>query len=285
MSGGCSVHPTPEWIVENEIKTLGPPICNKCMFDDQLKVFFVGGPNQRKDFHLEEGEELFYQVEGDMVLKVVEKGKPKDIGIKEGEVFLLPARIEHSPQRFENTVGCVIERTRKDDEMDCLRYFVEDSEARTVLWDRWFHLTDVVKDLPPIIQAFHQSEQFKTGKPSAEPKPKDPFQPVELDLANPIPLGAFIDAHLGEIDSGSPFKLYSPPAYKSEVLLYGKGTHKLSSGDGDLIVMTQRGEVELRMSSSEAYTLKPFHMARVKPGNNFELVVANGSVCLGAQIR
>ncbi|CAG2180001.1 unnamed protein product [Oppiella nova] len=71
----------------------------------QLKVFFVGGPNQRKDYHIEEGEELFYMIKGDMCLKVIEKGKPKDVIIKEGQVFLLAAKIPHSPQRFTNTIG------------------------------------------------------------------------------------------------------------------------------------------------------------------------------------
>lgn len=95
--------------------------------EGQLKVMFIGGPNVRKDYHLEEGEEIFYQVKGDMVLKIVEKGVHKDIPIKEGEVcvhcpctfgkfmkqfivkqiFVLPCRIPHSPQRFENTVGLV----------------------------------------------------------------------------------------------------------------------------------------------------------------------------------
>lgn len=52
----------------------------------QLKVFFVGGPNQRKDFHMEEGEELFYMKKGDMELIILELGNFRTINIKEGEV-------------------------------------------------------------------------------------------------------------------------------------------------------------------------------------------------------
>jgi len=66
--------------------------------DGQLQAFIVGGPNIRKDYHIEEGEEFFYQIKGDMRLDIMEKGQPKQVPIKEGEVFILPARIPHSPQ-------------------------------------------------------------------------------------------------------------------------------------------------------------------------------------------
>ena len=66
-------HNTNTWIKENE-KYFLPPVCNKMMHNDQLKVFFVGGPNQRKDFHLEEGEELFYMRKGNMQLPILTNG-------------------------------------------------------------------------------------------------------------------------------------------------------------------------------------------------------------------
>ncbi|XP_038668797.1 3-hydroxyanthranilate 3,4-dioxygenase isoform X2 [Scyliorhinus canicula] len=110
------------WIEENK-KYFNPPVCNKLMHSGQLKVVFVGGPNERKDYHIEEGEELFYQCKGDMCLKIIEKGKRKDVHIREGEMFLLPARIPHSPQRQANTVGLVFERMRLKTELDALRFF------------------------------------------------------------------------------------------------------------------------------------------------------------------
>ncbi|XP_030045364.1 3-hydroxyanthranilate 3,4-dioxygenase-like [Microcaecilia unicolor] len=82
---------------------------------------FVGGPNQRKDYHIEEGEELFFQVKGDICLKIIQHDKHRDIYIREGEMFLLPARIPHSPQRFADTVGLVFERERLKTETDGLR--------------------------------------------------------------------------------------------------------------------------------------------------------------------
>ncbi|KAH7730417.1 Protein HAAO-1 [Aphelenchoides avenae] len=133
-----------------------------------------------------------------MLLKVIEEGVPKDVPIKQGEIFLLPARIEHSPQRFANTVGCVIERTRKDTEFDCLRYFVPNTTE--VLWERWFHLEDVVKDLPPRIKEFFGSHEFKTNQPGKGSKLREaPFQPRQLKLPAPINLSDFIEKHMEEI--------------------------------------------------------------------------------------
>ena len=86
-----------------------------------MKVFYVGGPNQRKDFHLEEGEELFYMKQGSMELIVLERGRFRTISIRQGQVFLLPGRIPHSPQRLADTIGLVIERERLTDELDSLR--------------------------------------------------------------------------------------------------------------------------------------------------------------------
>ncbi|XP_078085826.1 3-hydroxyanthranilate 3,4-dioxygenase [Mustelus asterias] len=154
-----------KWIEENK-KCFNPPVCNKLMHSGQLKVMFVGGPNERKDYHIEEGEELFYQWKGDMCLKIIEKGKHKDIHIREGEMFLLPARIPHSPQRQADTVGLVFERMRLKTEFDALRYYVGDSTD--VLFEKWFYCDDLGTQLGPIIKEFFSSEEYKTGKPNPD---------------------------------------------------------------------------------------------------------------------
>ena len=97
------------WIDKNR-HLLKPPVGNKVVYDDgDFMVMVVGGPNSRKDYHVDPVEEFFYQLEGDMILKVMEDGRSIDIEIKEGEIFLLPKYVPHSPQRFENTVGLVVE--------------------------------------------------------------------------------------------------------------------------------------------------------------------------------
>ena len=98
-----------KWIDENR-HLLKPPVGNQQIYkgNDDFIVMVVGGPNSRKDYHYDEGEEFFYQLEGDITLKIIEDGKPRDIVIKEGEIFLLPPRVPHSPRRPANTIGLVI---------------------------------------------------------------------------------------------------------------------------------------------------------------------------------
>lgn len=150
------------WVEENR-DLLKPPVGNKMVYrDSEFLVMVVGGPNRRKDFHVEDGEEFFYQIEGDIVVRVMEEGKPRDIPVREGEMFLLPARVPHSPQRPENTVGMVIERTRKEGELDHLRWYCE--SCGEVLHDASFQLEDLGSQLKPIIENFYADESLRTCK-------------------------------------------------------------------------------------------------------------------------
>ena len=83
----------------------------------------VAGPNARKDYHYNETEELFYQIEGDIVVKTQQNGKMVKVEIKEGEMFLLPAKIPHSPIRSEGSIGLVIERKSEPHHKDGLMWF------------------------------------------------------------------------------------------------------------------------------------------------------------------
>jgi 3-hydroxyanthranilate 3,4-dioxygenase len=150
------------WVEENRDQ-LKPPVGNKMVWQDsEFLVMVVGGPNRRKDFHVEEGEEFFYQIEGDIVVRIIEDGKLRDVEIKEGEMFLLPPRIPHSPQRPENTVGMVIERQRKLGELDHLRWYCE--SCGEVLHDASFQLEDLGKQLKPVIEEFYATESLRTCK-------------------------------------------------------------------------------------------------------------------------
>jgi len=147
-----------QWI-DNNREMLKPPVGNKCIYDGDFIVMIVGGPNQRSDYHYEEGPEFFYQLEGDMVLKLMDTEGPRDVTIGEGEIFYLPPRIAHSPQRFENTVGLVIERKRRADEQDGLLWFCQSCHHK--LHERFFHLEDIEQQFPPIINEFLSSERMR----------------------------------------------------------------------------------------------------------------------------
>ncbi|NNF08088.1 MAG: 3-hydroxyanthranilate 3,4-dioxygenase [Candidatus Eisenbacteria bacterium] len=150
------------WIEENR-QHLKPPVGNRLVWQDtEFTVMVVGGPNTRKDFHIDPGEEWFYQIEGDMILKVIEDGQMRDIPIREGEMFLLPSNVPHSPQRFPNTIGMVIERKRLEGEMDHLRWYCEN--CNNVLHDVQFFCTDLGTQLKPVIEEFHGSEALRTCK-------------------------------------------------------------------------------------------------------------------------
>jgi len=140
---------------------LKPPVGNKMLYrDGDFLVMIVGGPNRRKDFHVEDGEEFFYQLEGDITLRILDDGKVREIPIREGEIFLLPPRVPHSPQRPENTVGLVIERTRRDGERDHLVWYCESCGA--TLHDSSFELEDLGKQLKPIIEGFFADKARRT---------------------------------------------------------------------------------------------------------------------------
>ena len=149
-----------KWIAEHRDE-LKPPVCNKLVYDmGDFIIMIIGGPNTRKDYHDEDGEEFFYQIEGDMVLRIMEDGKPKDITIKEGEMFLLPAHIHHSPQRFENTVGLVIERKRQPGELDGFLWYCD--ECHSKIHEEYVPLKSIVDDLPPLFARFWDSEDART---------------------------------------------------------------------------------------------------------------------------
>ena len=149
-----------EWIEENR-DLLKPPVGNKKIWSDtNFDCFIVGGPNSRKDYHIEEDEEFFYMIEGDMTLKIVEDGDFKDINIKEGEIFLLPPYIPHSPQRPAGSVGLVIEHKRAEGDHDGLRWYCDN--CGEVVYEEFFQLHDIVEQLKGAIQGFWASEEKRT---------------------------------------------------------------------------------------------------------------------------
>lgn len=150
------------WIDEHR-HLLKPPVGNATVYEDtDFIIMVVGGPNSRKDYHYNEGEEFFYQLEGDITVKIIDEGVPKDIHIREGEIFLLPPQTPHSPQRGPNTVGLVVERKREPKELDAFMWFCEKCGQK--LYEEFLPLTNIVTDLPKVFERFYSSEAHRTCK-------------------------------------------------------------------------------------------------------------------------
>lgn len=148
------------WIEENRA-ALRPPVGNKRVFPDgDFIIMVVGGPNARKDYHIDPGAELFYQLEGDMVLKTMQAGGVLDIPIREGEMLLLPPQIPHSPQRGADTAGLVVERRRRAGELDGFQWYCERCGNR--LYEEFFELTDIEKQFPALFERFYGNLERRT---------------------------------------------------------------------------------------------------------------------------
>ena len=151
-----------KWIDENR-HLLKPPVNNKVVYKDaEFIVMVVGGPNSRKDYHYNESEEFFFQLEGDIKVQIQEDGKAVEVDIKEGDIFLLPAKVPHNPKRGPNTIGLVMERKRRDDEKDGLLWFCEKCNAS--LHKAYFKLTDIQTQFQTEFKRFYEDKNLRTCK-------------------------------------------------------------------------------------------------------------------------
>lgn len=163
------------WIAEHRHE-LKPPVANKQVWHyGEMIVMVVGGGNVRTDYHDDPRDEFFYQLEGEMILKVREPGKQAtDVVIGEGEVFLLPAHVRHSPQRPNpDSVGVVVEYARPEGSVDGFEWYCE--ECNSLVHRVEVELKSIVDDLPPLFDAFYASIEARTcGNCGAvHPSPND----------------------------------------------------------------------------------------------------------------
>lgn len=153
-----------KWIEENR-HLLKPPVANKNLYveSDDYIVMIVGGPNARKDYHYNETEELFYQLEGEITVYIQEDGKKKSMKLSAGDMYLNPAKIPHSPSRTEGSIGLVIERKRNHLFVkDGLQWYCD--ECNHKLHEVYFGLNDIEKDFLGHFKDFYSSEEKRTCK-------------------------------------------------------------------------------------------------------------------------
>ena len=151
------------WIEENR-DALQPPVGNKVIWEDsEFIIMVIGGPNARNDFHIDPGDEFFYQVHGEIVLEVIDRdGNRRPCRLKEGDVLLCPAMTPHSPQRGAETVGLVVERKRRADEQDGFAWFCEQCNAK--IYETWLNVSDIEGQLKDLMETFYADEQLRTCK-------------------------------------------------------------------------------------------------------------------------
>jgi 3-hydroxyanthranilate 3,4-dioxygenase len=160
------------WIDEHR-HLLRPPVGNAQIWKDtDFMVTIVGGPNARTDYHDDPAEEFFYQLEGDMTLRIMDGGRPRDVPIRQGEILLLPPHTRHSPQRPPDTVGMVIERTRREEEIDAFEWYCERCHA--LLHRREVKLTSLVDDLPPVFEEYYGTAGLRTCRQCGHVNPGRP---------------------------------------------------------------------------------------------------------------
>ena len=160
MAGSLKAFNFQQWIDEHQ-HLLKPPVGNRQIWEDAgLIVTVVGGPNERTDYHDDPAEEFFYQLKGNMVLKVIEDGRHYEVPVREGDIFLLPPHVRHSPQRPQDgSVGLVIELKRREDQIDGFEWYC--FECQNFLHRVEINLKNIVKDLPPLYDAFYANESAR----------------------------------------------------------------------------------------------------------------------------
>jgi 3-hydroxyanthranilate 3,4-dioxygenase len=151
-----------QWVHENEDYFKPPLRTNRLLVHHKdFLVMILRGPNTRLDFHIEPGDEFFYQIQGDMELHLKPPGEPRQIiTIHEGEIFVCPGGLPHSPRRYDNTWGLVIERKRRDQEKEEFAWFCETCD-RLVL-SRIMEQGDIPAQVQEVYRAFNADESIRT---------------------------------------------------------------------------------------------------------------------------
>ncbi|MEQ8316308.1 MAG: 3-hydroxyanthranilate 3,4-dioxygenase [Phycisphaerales bacterium] len=149
-----------QWIDEHP-EAFTPPVMNKQFFHESSDaiIFVSKGPNTRNDFHVNPTEELFYQLKGDIAVRVrpLDGSPPHNVIVREGELFLLPRWVPHRPQRPADTLGLIVEFPRGFDEngnpqKDGLQWYCPQDDE--LVYEDYFELEHIDRDLHKVMDDF-----------------------------------------------------------------------------------------------------------------------------------
>jgi len=151
-----------KWVEENR-HDLKPPVGNKYLYDGKdFFVMVIGGPNARNDFHITNSEEYFYQLQGDIVVRIWEDGQIIDVPVREGETFFIPPNVPHAPTRPPETIGIVVERVRPEGETERQVFYCDNSHA--LVHDNEFDCGDIVDHFARAMEEFWADTELSTCK-------------------------------------------------------------------------------------------------------------------------
>ena len=162
-----------DWAKANRDK-LKPPVGNKYLYDGRdFFVMVIGGPNARNDFHVTDSEEYFFQLKGDIIVRIREGGEIRDIAVREGETFFIPGNVPHSPTRPPGTIGVVVERRRPAGETEHQQFYCEN--CNELVYDKEFDCKDIVEHFAQSMEEFWADPALNTckkcGTPNGKPTP------------------------------------------------------------------------------------------------------------------
>ncbi|MCZ6837342.1 MAG: 3-hydroxyanthranilate 3,4-dioxygenase [Planctomycetota bacterium] len=162
-----------KWVEEHRDE-LKPPVGNKYLYDgDGFFVMVIAGPNARNDFHVTNSEEYFYQVKGDIVVRIQEDGAIKDIPVCEGETFFIPSGVPHSPTRGPGSIGVVVELRRPAGVIEHQQFYC--GQCDTLVYDKKFDCDDIVKHFAQSMEDFWSDPELnkcpKCGHQNYRPTP------------------------------------------------------------------------------------------------------------------
>jgi 3-hydroxyanthranilate 3,4-dioxygenase len=163
------------WVEENQNLFSPPYKTNRLLVHHKdFLVMILRGPNVRLDFHVEPGDEFFYQIEGDIELHLKPEGESREVvTIRQGEIFLCPGSLAHSPRRPENTWGLVIERKRNAAENEEFVWFCEKCDAKVL--SRTVTQGEIGKQVAQIYEAFNADAALRTCKACGDVFPTTPM--------------------------------------------------------------------------------------------------------------
>lgn len=149
-----------QWYEANK-HLMKPPVSNRYLYNgEDFFVMLINGPNARNDFHQTNSEEFFVQLKGDIVVRIIEDGRIKDVPVREGETFFIPGNVPHSPTRPPNTLGLVVERRRPAGETEHLQFYCEKCHA--LVEDIEFDCKDIVDHFKQAMEEFWADPQRST---------------------------------------------------------------------------------------------------------------------------